>query len=319
MKRSGIVAVTSVGVSVLAVGCGSAFHVSSTPAQASSTATKPPASSAPSAHKAAVGDTIDLSDSTTGRHVAVTVTKVVDPDSASNQVEAPPAGDRFESVQFRIVNSGSEPYQDDPFVEISAKDAAGQTMQLEFVTATAAGPQMPSSVNLAPGDAALGFVTFAVPGNDKIAQTQFAINGTQSTTGEWQIGNGQPPTTTPPTTRATPTSPTPPTQTTTAPPPPATTSASSSPQSVVQQYFAAISAHDYALAWALGGKNVHGGSYDSFVQGFSTTRSDDVTIISTSGDVVTIKLDATQTDGAHRFFTGTYTVKNGVIVAANIH
>jgi hypothetical protein len=339
MKRSSIVAVTSVGVSVLAVGCGSS-HVSTTPAKTSSTTTTSPASpapstpsapsstpSTPSAQKAAVGDTIDLSDSTTGKHVAVTVTKVVDPDAASNQFETPPAGDRFESVQFRIVNSGSGPYQDDPLAEISAKDAAGQTMQLEFVSATAAGAQMPSSVNLAPGDTALGFVTFAVPANDKIAQAQFTINGPQSTTGEWQIGNGQPPATTPsaasatpaPAAPAAPTAPAAPsTAATTAAPPPATTGANS-PQTVVQEYFAAINAHDYALAWALGGKNVHGGSYDSFVQGFATTSSDSVTIISTSGNVVTIQLDATQTDGSHKFFAGTYTVKNGVIVAAEIH
>ncbi|GAA1986322.1 DUF4352 domain-containing protein [Catenulispora subtropica] len=315
MKRSGIVAVTSVGVSVLAVGCGSSSHVSTAPAQTSSTATTPPTSSAPSDRKAGVGDTIELSDSTTGKNIAVTVTKVVDPDAPSNPYETPPAGDRFESIQFRIVNSGTGPYQDAPLAEISAKDAAGQTMQLEIVTATAAGAQMPASVNLAPGDTALGFVTFAVPAGDKIAQTQFTIIGAQSATGEWQIGNGQPPATSPPTAGATPT---PAAPTTPAAPPPPTTSASS-PQTVVQQYFAAINAHDYALAWALGGKNLQGGSYDSFVQGFATTSSDNVTIIATSGDVVTIQLDATQTDGTHKFFAGTYTVKNGVIVAADIH
>ena len=328
MKRSGTVAVFSVfsvGVSVAAVGCGSSSGVSTTAAP-SSTGSKPPASSAPStssapsapsappAHKAAVGDTIDLSDSATGRNIAVTVTRVVDPDAASNQVEVPPPGDRFESLQFRIVNAGSAAYQDDPLAEISAKDAAGQSMQLEFVSSTAAGAQMPSSVNLAPGDTALGFVTFAVPANDKIAQAQFAVNGVQSTTGEWQIGNGQPAAGTPATSSA-PAAPAAPT--TTAAPPPATSAAS--PQTVVEQYFAAINAHDYALAWALGGKNLQGGSYDSFVQGFSTTSSDDVTIVSTSGDVVTIQLDATQTDGTHKFFAGTYTVKDGVIVAADVH
>ncbi|MFI2262812.1 hypothetical protein [Streptomyces tubercidicus] len=34
---------------------------------------------------------------------------------------------------------------------------------------------------------------------------------------------------------------------------------------------------------------------------------------------VEVELDATQTDGTHRHFAGTYTVRDGVIVAARIH
>lgn len=249
----------------------------------------------------------------------MTVVKVVDPDSSGNQFETPSAGDRFESIQFRIVNAGTQTYQDDPLVEISAKDAAGQNMQQETVTATAAGAQMPSNVNLAPGDTALGFVTFDVPSGDKIAQAQYSLVAGFGSTGEWQIGNGQPPPASP-----VPASPSPsPSPSPSAPPSPtstsSTTSSASSPQSVVEQYFAAITAHNYAQAWALGGKNVENGSYNQFVQGFSTTASDDVTIVSVSGDTVTIALDATQTDGTHKFFAGTYTVRNGVIVAAEIH
>jgi hypothetical protein len=337
MKRSGVVAVASLGFSLLAVGCGSS-GVSTTPAQhpstapTSSTPSTPASPSKPSAQKAGVGDTIDLSDGTSGKNIAVTVVKVVDPDSSSNQFETPPGGDRFESVQFRIVNTGQGAFQDDPLADITAKDAAGQTMQLEFVGSTAAGTQMPSSVNLAPGDTALGFVTFDVPTGDKIAQAQYSLDLGLGTTGEWAIGNGQPPppaspsSTSPAATSAARTPATTPTPApapapTASPPPAAMTNAptAASPRSVVEQYFAAISAHDYPLAWALGGKNVHGGSYDSFVQGFATTSSDDVTIVSTSGDTVAIQLDATQTDGNHRFFAGTYTVENGVIVAADVH
>lgn len=92
----------------------------------------------------------------------------------------------------------------------------------------------------------------------------------------------------------------------------------SSPETVVQAYYDAINAGDYPLAWSLGGKNLEHGSYASFAQGFATTSSDAVTIISTSGDTVTIRLDATQTDGTHRYFTGTYTVRNDTIVASHI-
>lgn len=308
MKRSGIAAMASIVLSAFAAGCGSG-GVSTTPAKAPSTA--PTAS----AQKAGVGDTINLADTASGENIAVTVVKVVDPDSSTNQFETPPAGDRFESIQFRVMNTGKGTYQDDPLVEITAKDAAGQSMQQEVVTSTAAGAQMPSSVNLAVGDVALGFVTFDVPSGDKIAQAQYSISLGFGTTGEWQIESGQtPPTAAQPS--AGPATPSVPTATSTSPP---TTTSASTAQAVVEQYFAAINAGNYALAWSLGGMNIEQGSYNSFVQGFAGTSSDDVTVISVSGDTVTVQLDATQTDGTHKYFSGTYTVKDGSIIAADIH
>ena len=97
------------------------------------------------------------------------------------------------------------------------------------------------------------------------------------------------------------------------PPPSAAT-----PSAVVEQYFADINAGDYAGAWAIGGKNIQGGSFTSFVQGFATTASDSVTIVSTNGDTVQMQLDALQTDGTHKYFAGTYTVRDGVLVAADV-
>jgi len=188
-------------------------------------------------------------------------------------------------------------------------------MQQQTVTSTAAGAQMPSSVSLAPGDTALGFVTFDIPAGDAIAQAQYSINlALTGTTGEWQISNGQaPPSVSSPSTGVA----VPPTSPTTASPPANT--GTNSADAVVEQYFAAINARNYALAWSLGGKNVQAGSYAAFVQGFAGTSSDSVTIVSTSGDTVAIQLDATQSDGTHKYFAGTYTVQNGVIVTANVH
>lgn len=162
---------------------------------------------------------------------------------------------------------------------------------------------------------ALGFVTFDVPVGDKIAQAQYSISLGFGTTGEWQIGEGQAlPTTAPPSTGPT----VPSAPTTTSASSPATTSTDAA-QAVVEQYFAAINAGNYALAWSLGGMNIEQGSYGSFVQGFAGTSSDNVTIVSVAGDTVTVQLDATQTDGSHKYFAGTYTVKDGAIVAADIH
>ena len=106
----------------------------------------------------------------------------------------------------------------------------------------------------------------------------------------------------------------PPSTTTVVQPPPSATS----PSAVVEQYFADINAGDYASAWAIGGRNLQGGNFDSFVQGFATTVSDSVTIVSTNGDTVQMQLDALQTDGTHKHFAGTYTVRDGLIVAANV-
>jgi eukaryotic-like serine/threonine-protein kinase len=95
--------------------------------------------------------------------------------------------------------------------------------------------------------------------------------------------------------------------------------AEGSPEGTVDAYFDAINAGAYKRAWELGGKNLQRGSYSSFVRGFADTAYDSVTIVSVVGDTVEIELDARQTDGTHRYFAGTYTVRDGVIVAADIH
>jgi cytoskeleton protein RodZ len=89
------------------------------------------------------------------------------------------------------------------------------------------------------------------------------------------------------------------------------------PVTTVRAYVAAINGHDYARAWGLGGRNA-GGSYASFVSGFSTTARDTLTIVSMSGDVVTARLTAQQTDGTVNTYQGTYTVDHGVIVGFDV-
>jgi serine/threonine protein kinase len=90
------------------------------------------------------------------------------------------------------------------------------------------------------------------------------------------------------------------------------------PVATVRAYFAAINAHDYAKAWALGGKNTGSSSYSTFVNGFKDTAKDDVTVVSVVGNVVTVKLAATQTDGSVQHYQGTYTVTNGIITQGHI-
>jgi len=89
------------------------------------------------------------------------------------------------------------------------------------------------------------------------------------------------------------------------------------PAATVLAYVAAINGHDYALAWWLGGRNT-GLSYPSFVSGFSTTVRDTLTILSVSGETVTARLAAQQTDGHVDTYQGTYTVDGGVIIGFHV-
>jgi hypothetical protein len=89
------------------------------------------------------------------------------------------------------------------------------------------------------------------------------------------------------------------------------------PPDTVRAYIAAINGHHYARAWRLGGRNFSG-SYASFVSGFAGTAEDTLTIVSVSGDVVTARLSATQTDGTVDTYEGTYTVHHAVIIGADV-
>jgi len=133
-----------------------------------------------------------------------------------------------------------------------------------------------------------------VPVRGRLAEVQFVPDsGFSDDTGQWAVTSvaAQPPA---------------------KPAPPAAT-----PADVVRAYYDAINAHDYREAWNLGGKNF-GGSYAAFAAGFSDTLNDAITVNSTTGDVVNVSLDAEQNDGSFRDYSGTYTVRNGLIVAAHL-
>src|SRR5699024_4827459 len=89
------------------------------------------------------------------------------------------------------------------------------------------------------------------------------------------------------------------------------------PQEVVSDYYAAINRGDYRTAWQLGGKNLDS-TYEHYANGFDTTAyvlwiTEDV-----SGQQVTGSLDAGQSDGSLKEFHGSYTVRDGEIVSADI-
>jgi hypothetical protein len=96
---------------------------------------------------------------------------------------------------------------------------------------------------------------------------------------------------------------------------PGTTSRSSPPQ-VVEAYIAAVNRHDWPTAWRLGGKNLNA-SYDQMVAGYRLTRSVVIKDLTTSGDTVTVRTLAYETNGAAQTYLLTYHLSRGIIVAGS--
>ncbi|MBK3573005.1 hypothetical protein JHN63_04030, partial [Streptomyces sp. MBT65] len=91
------------------------------------------------------------------------------------------------------------------------------------------------------------------------------------------------------------------------------TATAAEPEAVVTAYFAAINNRDYSTAWAMGGKNLGDPDYDAFVAGYATTQRDTISQVSVRGTVVTVVLNALQTDGTSHAYNAAYTVLDGVI------
>jgi hypothetical protein len=88
---------------------------------------------------------------------------------------------------------------------------------------------------------------------------------------------------------------------------------------VVTQYYQDLSNGDYADAWTLGGVNIAGTDYNTWVAGYATTTS--VTLDAESqwnSTTVSASITATQSDGGSTSYQGTYTVNGGVIISASI-
>lgn len=103
-------------------------------------------------------------------------------------------------------------------------------------------------------------------------------------------------------------------QTTNPPAPPAATA-----DDVVERYYSAVNAHQWAVAWQLGGRNF-GQSYDSFINGYANTIRDVLSIDSAgdTGQQVPVHLLAYTDVGVIQLFSGVYTVQNGSIVSAQL-
>ncbi|MFE6055067.1 DUF4352 domain-containing protein [Kitasatospora sp. NPDC056446] len=161
-----------------------------TAATGGSDAAKPAETKAADAPKAAaqVGDTIGLKGSNPADTADVTLVKVVDNAEGDNEFTHPADGKRFVAVQFRIKASGKKAYSDAPSNGAKVLDAQGQAYG-STIADTKAGPSFQVPANIAPGESALGFVTFEVPKDVKLDKAQFGLDsGFAPQTGQWKLG-----------------------------------------------------------------------------------------------------------------------------------
>ncbi|MER8182609.1 DUF4352 domain-containing protein [Kitasatospora sp. NPDC094015] len=302
----------------LLVGCGSpqvtTAPVTSTPATSTPAAGSSAARS--SSQRAVIGDSLELTGFDAGERMTVTATQVVDPARPTSEVVAPSPGHRLVAVQFRLQNTGTADYADAPSNGATLIDSQGQSFNAT-IAPTTAGPPFATPLRIARGESALGVISFDLPVGSTPAKVQFTLeSGLAAQTGQWTVTGG------PATTPAVPTTPSAPagSTVTTAPTATATTTATvtaADPAQVVRDYYAAINAHDYARAWALGGRNLSP-SLAAFSAGFADTAADTLTVTGVHGNTVEVTLDAVQRDGSHRHFAGSYTVVDGVITGASI-
>lgn len=89
------------------------------------------------------------------------------------------------------------------------------------------------------------------------------------------------------------------------------------PAAVVEAFYAAINAQDYATAWKLGGHNF-GSSYSAFAAGFAGTAYDTLTVTGVQGDTVQVHLEASQSDGSTKVYDGYYIVGDGQITKGRL-
>jgi len=190
MQHARTIAIPTLAALLLATtaACLTSTPTVSTQAAPASGASSSTALAASSAAPAGLGATIDVTGDSAGEKLAVTLVKVIASAQGSDQFNTPPAGDVFFAAQFQIVNIGTVAYSDSPDNCVVAKDAAGQSFQTD-VSTIAEGVGFNGTVNLAPGDKALGYEVFDAPKGDAVTQVQYTPDsGFSSDTAQWTIG-----------------------------------------------------------------------------------------------------------------------------------
>ena len=290
MNKNAIIAAAGVLATLAAAGCGTSTVTATAPkttAPAQSPSAAPASPSPTQPQQAHLGDrfTVTLED---GTKYDVTVRRVDQQASPANEFEAAQPGHHLAATQFRVKATTSIDENANNNTTAIGSDEQAYTASIASV---AEGTNFANGeIRLQPGNSLIGWVAFELPDGVRITKVQWTpASGFSSQAAEWQVTGSAIPSAGP----------------------------FADPGATVRAYFAAITSRDYARAWKLGGQNT-GSSYSSFASGLTTTANDAVTILSISGNVVSARLTAQQTDGTVKTFQGTYTVSKGVIVGFNV-
>lgn len=161
--------------------------VNSTPSGGGSTGSSGGSSSSSAAPAAHVGSTINLKDES-GNEMAVTLIKVDDPATGSDEFNQPDAGKRFVATQISIKNSSSTAsISPNILAEGTLIDSANQSYNADFNTVSDC-QAFASNLAIAPGDTAAGCMVFQVPTGNAPAKFQYTpSSGFSGNTGQWLI------------------------------------------------------------------------------------------------------------------------------------
>ena len=100
---------------------------------------------------------------------------------------------------------------------------------------------------------------------------------------------------------------------------PSASATQTGPAATVLAAYTDINRHDYQAAYALGlGDPQPSESLQEYAAGYADTAHVAVTITTVVADTVWVSINATQTDGTHQIFSGTYTVSGGHITGAQV-
>jgi hypothetical protein len=139
------------------------------------------------AETAKVGQPITIKGNEDGSKLQVTVKKIQNA-RPTDQFSTVDKGKRLVAVRFRLVNTGTAPYDDAPSNGAKVVDKSGQQYESDiFFDNISAGEMLPSSVKLAPKNKALGYITFQVPKRAKITQVQFSMDSGFGGTAQWNV------------------------------------------------------------------------------------------------------------------------------------
>ncbi|GAA3027174.1 DUF4352 domain-containing protein [Streptosporangium longisporum] len=154
------------------------------PADAGQSLADPPAEQ--QGQVAKVGETITVKGMKPGVEVAVTLNRVIDNATSTNQYLQPDPGTRYVAVELTLKNMGQQVYTDSPIMGADLIDTEGQQHRTTLMSDVKEGVPFSGSITVSPGDSRKGLIVFKVPTNAKPAKLQFGVMLSRDK-GEWTL------------------------------------------------------------------------------------------------------------------------------------